>query len=92
MRTYKKKIDALLELKKIQGQNGNWDYDPYMTGMYNGIELSVATIENKEPKYKTTKQRIISKYRKYIKNIINMLILKVLNIEIESIIEIARRI
>lgn len=36
----------------IQGQNGNWNHDPYMHGMYNGLECALATIEGREPKYR----------------------------------------
>jgi len=56
MRSYKKKI------------RGNWDNNSYMTGLYNGIELSIATIENRKPIYKTTKERLILKLISYIKN------------------------
>lgn len=44
--------ENLHELLKIQGSEGNWDYDPYMHGMYNGMELIMATIENREPNFK----------------------------------------
>ncbi len=30
----------LEELLKTQGQTGNWDCDPYMLGMYNGMALA----------------------------------------------------
>lgn len=40
------------ELLDIQGSNGNWDYTPYMLGMYNGMELIIAVLEDREPKYK----------------------------------------
>ena len=31
---YQKMIDGANEYLKIQGYNGNWNYDPYMHGMY----------------------------------------------------------
>lgn len=40
------------QFRDIQGEKGTYDYDEYMRGMYNGLELAVATIENKEPVYK----------------------------------------
>lgn len=46
-----KKLKALKELTKIQCSNGNWNYDPYMHGMANGMILAVAIIENKNPDY-----------------------------------------
>jgi hypothetical protein len=42
-------IERLKELLEIQGNNGNWNYDPYMHGMYNGMELMVSMLENREP-------------------------------------------
>jgi len=42
-------IDFLLE---TQGSNGNWNHDPYMHGMYNGMELIVSMIKGKSPEYK----------------------------------------
>lgn len=46
---FKRKIK---EVKWQQGQKGNWDYDEYMRGLYNGIELADAIIEDREPIYK----------------------------------------
>jgi len=45
------RIQALREQVKIQRSNGNWNYDPYMHGMANGLICALATIEDKEPKY-----------------------------------------
>jgi hypothetical protein len=39
------KLSSLKELLKVQGNDGNWNYDSYMLGMYNGMELSVAILE-----------------------------------------------
>jgi len=47
---------SLKDLLAVQGQNGNWNHDDYMCGMYNGMELMVATIENREPEYRKLKQ------------------------------------
>ena len=40
------------ELLKVQGQKGNCDYDHYMRGLYNGMEMIIALAENREPLYK----------------------------------------
>ncbi|MFP7275770.1 hypothetical protein SFC17_12650 [Bacillus paralicheniformis] len=45
-------LRAMREMVKIQGTDGNWDYDEYMCGMYNGMELMLSVIENREPVYK----------------------------------------
>lgn len=48
-----KRLKNLREMRDVQGRIGNWNYDQYMLGMYNGLELAVATMEDKEPVYKT---------------------------------------
>ena len=35
----------------IQGQKGNYDYDEYMLGTYNGMEYIIALFETREPNY-----------------------------------------
>jgi hypothetical protein len=50
------KLKIVKELVEIQGQRGNWDMDDYMCGMYNGMELILATLEEREPEYKTLKK------------------------------------
>ena len=49
--------EALLKPVKeqlaVQGQPGNWNYDSYMQGMYNGLECALATMEDREPLYRT---------------------------------------
>lgn len=45
-------IEKLRELVGVQGTNGNWNYDPYMQGMYNGMECMLACLEGSEPNYK----------------------------------------
>ena len=47
------KIIKIKELMKVQGQDGNWNHDPYMHGLYNGMELSMAIMEDREPAYRT---------------------------------------
>ncbi len=45
-------IEAIRDLMKVQGAQGNWDADPYMHGMYNGMELCFAILEDREPVFK----------------------------------------
>ncbi|HOA80248.1 MAG TPA: hypothetical protein PKK61_04195 [Defluviitaleaceae bacterium] len=47
-----KRTENLEEVLKIQGYSGNWNCNPYMYGMYNGLELALATIENRMANYK----------------------------------------
>lgn len=48
-----KQVEILREMVKVQGRNGNFDYDPYFHGMYNGMEFMLAIIEDREPVYKS---------------------------------------
>lgn len=45
-------LGAIKEQLKIQGSDGNWNYDPYMHGMFNGLECALATLEKREPEYR----------------------------------------
>lgn len=45
-------IDQLKRLVEVQGSRGNCDYSEYMWGMYNGMELALAVMEDREPVYK----------------------------------------
>ena len=46
-----KSITTLRYLTQIQCQNGNWNYDPYMQGMANGMIFALSLFEGGEPKY-----------------------------------------
>ena len=43
------KIKIMLEL---QAQNGNWNYNAYMLGVYNGLELALASLESRQARCK----------------------------------------
>ena len=46
-----KELKKLKELLDIQCSDGNWNFDPYMHGMANGMIFCVALLEDKEPVY-----------------------------------------
>lgn len=46
------------ELLEVQGSPGNWDFDDYMRGMYNGMEYMVALAEGREPIFKISATRM----------------------------------
>lgn len=48
----KEKLAKLKELLAVQGNDGNWNHDDYMRGMYNGMELAVAVFEDRPPVYR----------------------------------------
>lgn len=56
----KSRDEALKELQdvhRIQGRDGNWNHDPYMHGLYNGLELALSFFENREPAFKDAPEK-----------------------------------
>lgn len=47
----RKRLKELKRIKDVQEQNLGVDQDEYMVGMYNGLELAVAIMENRVPVY-----------------------------------------
>lgn len=47
------KVYSIRNQLHIQGVSGNWNYDAYMHGMYNGLECALATLEEREPEYRS---------------------------------------
>lgn len=46
------RLEQLRQLTDVQCDDGNWNYDPYMHGMANGMIFSQSVMEGCEPKYK----------------------------------------
>jgi hypothetical protein len=42
-------VAKMREMLAIQGSSGTWNCDPYMHGMYNGMEYMLAMAENRDP-------------------------------------------
>jgi hypothetical protein len=59
MRIIDRTFEQIEEMVKIQGRDGNWNYDEYMHGMYNGMELILAMIEERSPNYRNAPERFI---------------------------------
>lgn len=55
-------IKNLQDQIKIQSQNGNWNYDPYMHGMANGLICAYATIMGVEPRYLDAPKKWLKNY------------------------------
>jgi hypothetical protein len=49
----KKQIDDLKNMVDVQGTDGNWNYDPYMQGLYNGLEFALSIMESREPNFRS---------------------------------------
>ncbi len=41
--------DNVREVLDVQSRHGNWNFSPYMRGLYNGMELALSITENREP-------------------------------------------
>lgn len=46
-----KRIRELKRVKDVQEQSLKAEHDDYMIGLYNGLELAVAIMENRKPAY-----------------------------------------
>ncbi|SES02868.1 hypothetical protein [Salipaludibacillus aurantiacus] len=44
---------VMKEMLDIQGSDGNWNYNEYMHGMYNGMEYMLAMTEGREPVFRS---------------------------------------
>ncbi len=51
----RKHIQALKDVRDVQGMKGNYDTSPYMLGLYNGMECMIALLERREPIYRSCK-------------------------------------
>lgn len=51
------KLQKLKQLHEIQGNEVNWRSSEYMRGLYNGMELALAILEEREPSYKDDPER-----------------------------------
>jgi CRISPR/Cas system CMR-associated protein Cmr5 small subunit len=55
------KIKDVKEIRDIQGSQGNYDQGDYMMGLYNGLEMSLALMEGRNPEFKDTKDKVAEK-------------------------------
>lgn len=46
------KISNIKEVLEIQGNEPSTDYDPYRCGMFNGLEMALAVLEQREPTFR----------------------------------------
>lgn len=69
--------EIIQDLLETQGMNGNWDYNEYMLGLYNGLELSLSILQKREPNYKTPPAKWrVSVYKRVIKFIKSLRVYK----------------
>lgn len=51
LKQYEKSMGIANEMLELQGRDGNYNYDSYMLGLYNGMEYIVSLLEVREPKF-----------------------------------------
>ncbi len=56
-------LNQLKDVIRIQGSDGNWNYDQYMLGLYNGMELMLSIVEEREPNYRELPNKNINNKR-----------------------------
>ncbi|MEK6884741.1 MAG: hypothetical protein AABY22_34230 [Nanoarchaeota archaeon] len=56
-------VEELEELLHIQMMNGNWNYDPYMHGMTNGMILFLSLMKGEVPKFIDAPEKWVSENR-----------------------------
>ena len=57
------RIKDLRDLVELQGRHGNWDHDDYMCGLFNGMEISLAMLETREPQFRALPKERVSAIR-----------------------------
>lgn len=43
--------EKLKDVLNVQCANGNWNYDPYMHGLANGLIMAASLLDDVEPKF-----------------------------------------
>lgn len=55
--TYKQKLANLQNIIDIQCSDGNWNYEPYMQGLANGLLMAQSVFTGKSPEFKSAPKR-----------------------------------
>lgn len=58
------KINELDEMLKVQCADGNWNYNPYMQGMANGMIFTRSLLTGEEPEYLNAPEKWLSECKK----------------------------
>ena len=53
-------FEAIKTYHQIQGSFGNWNYDDYMLGLFNGIEMCLAALEERDPEFRTREDQLFA--------------------------------
>ena len=50
-------VERVRRMRDVQGWDGNWNCDPYMHGLFNGLEFALSLIEVREPKFRDAPEK-----------------------------------
>jgi len=45
-------VAKMREVLEVQGRDGNWNFDRYMQGMFNGMEMMMSLAEGRDPVFR----------------------------------------
>lgn len=51
-------VEKIRDRRDAQGIDGNWNTSEYMLGLYNGLELSLSVLEDREPVYRSLERLV----------------------------------
>ena len=60
------KLNKMGQVMGKQAEEGVWDTNPYMCGMFNGMEVMVAIIENRHPNFRNLPDKKPDKFKEKI--------------------------
>ena len=54
---WEKLVESVRQMRDVQGMDGNWNCDPYMHGLFNGLEFSLSLLEVREPQFRDAPEK-----------------------------------
>ena len=58
-----KLVQDVRHMVEVQGRDGTWNYDPYMQGLYNGLEFALSIMEKREPQFRDAPEQWLADRR-----------------------------
>ena len=50
-------VESVRQMRDVQGMDGNWNCDPYMHGLFNGLEFSLSLLEVRGPQFRDAPEK-----------------------------------
>lgn len=55
--TLEERIIRLFNLQQLQGEEGNWNCDPYTFGVYQGLALATGIMKDEDPDFRNRPEK-----------------------------------